>query len=91
MNEEQEAAELEAAKKSLLMKILTKDAYERLGRVRMSNSMVAAQLELYLIQVYQSGQLAGSITDEKLKQILSVLTTDKKKTKIKRVVKKRKK
>ncbi len=90
MTNEREIAELEAAKKTMLMKILTKDAYERLGRVRISNSLVAAQLELYLIQVYQSGQLTETITEEKLKQILSILVGEKKKTKIKRKIKKKK-
>ena len=90
MSKEMEAAELEAAKKTMLMKILTKGAYERLGRVRISSPLVAAQLELYLIQVYQSGQLTETITEEKLKQILNVIVGEKKKTKIKRKVKKKK-
>ena len=84
MSEEKEAAKIEAARKSILMKILNKDAYERLSRVKLSNSSVATQLELYLVQVYQTGQLRETITDEKLKQILSVLVGEKKETKIKK-------
>ena len=67
-----------------MMKILTKDAFERLSRVKISNPSVATQLELYLTQVYQTGQLNDTITDEKLKQILSVLVGEKKETKIKK-------
>ncbi len=79
----EQAAQLETMKKTILMKILTKEASERLGRVRLANPMLAAQLELYLIQLYQSGQLKEQIGDQQLKQILSVLTEEKK-TKIRR-------
>lgn len=79
----QKAAELEEMKKAILMKILSKEASERLGRVRIANPMFAAQLELYLIQLYQTGQLKEQVGDQQLKQILSVLT-EKKKTKIRR-------
>lgn len=76
LNPEQ-TADFEAMKKTLLRKILTKEALERLGRVKVANPVLAAQLELYLVQVFQSGQLKETITDEKLKQILSVLTPQK--------------
>lgn len=76
LNPEQ-AADFEAMKKTLLRKILTKEALERLGRVKIANPLLASQLELYLVQVFQSGQLKETITDEKLKQILSVLTPQK--------------
>jgi programmed cell death protein 5 len=84
MNDEMlQVAQLEAARKTLLTKILDREAVERLGRVRMANPMLATQLEAYLMQLYQAGQLKETITDEKLKQILDVLTA-KKKTKISR-------
>jgi programmed cell death protein 5 len=76
--------QFEALKKEILRKILTKNALERLGRIKLANPVLATQLELYLFQVYQSGQLKGSIDDRKLKQILSVLVPKKRKTKIKR-------
>lgn len=79
----EQAAQLEMLKKNILRNILTKEALERLGRVRLANPVLAAQLELYLVQVYQSGQLKETITDQKLKQILDVLTA-KRETKIKR-------
>ncbi len=79
-----EVAEFEAMKKEILRKILTKDAMERLGRVRIANPIVATQLEIYLFQLYQTGQLKDTVDDKKLKEILSVLVPKKKKTKIKR-------
>ena len=74
----------EAMKNEILRNILTKQASERLGRVRLANPLVAAQLEIYLIQLHQSGQLKEMIDDPKLKQILKVLTPKRRKTKIKR-------
>jgi programmed cell death protein 5 len=76
--------QFEALKKEALRNILTKNALERLGRIKLANPVLATQLELYLFQLYQSGQLKGSIDDRKLKQILSVLVPKKRKTKIKR-------
>jgi programmed cell death protein 5 len=77
------AAEFEALKKETLRKILTKEALERLGRVKLANPIVANQLEIYLFQLSQTGQLKEMIDDAKLKHILSVLMPFKK-TKIRR-------
>ena len=78
------AAQLEAAKKVMLAKVLDKAAMERLGRVRLANPSLAMQLEAYLLQLSQSGQLKEQINDEKLKKILDVVTEKKRATKIKR-------
>ena len=79
----EQMAQFEQMKKSLMGKILDKAAAERLGRVRVANPTLAMQLELYLMQLYQAGQLKETITDEKLKQILNALT-EKKQTRIMR-------
>lgn len=76
--------QFDAMKKEILKKVLTKEAFERLGRVRIANPLLSTQLELYLVQLYQSGQMKGNIDDKKLKQILDVLVPKKRKTKIKR-------
>lgn len=76
--------QIEILKKKVLGTILTKDAYERLGRVRIANPQLAAQVEGYLIQVYQAGKIGEPITDEQLKQVLQAITeTGKRKTNIK--------
>ncbi len=67
----------EALKKEALRKILTKDAMERLSRVRLVNPALALQVENYLFQLYQMGQIKQVINDETLKKILSQLTTKK--------------
>ncbi|NIM47049.1 MAG: hypothetical protein GTN40_02730 [Candidatus Aenigmarchaeota archaeon] len=78
-----DVAEFEALKKDVLRKALTKEALERLGRVRIANPLVATQLEIYLLQLYQTGQLKETIDDKRLKHILKVLLP-RKKMKIKR-------
>jgi programmed cell death protein 5 len=61
----------EELKKVVMNKILSKEAIERLGRVRLVKPELAMQLELYLTQLYQSGQIKTIIDDKKLKQILN--------------------
>ena len=74
---------IEEADKEIMKKIMTKDALQRLSRVKISSPVIAKQLEGYLIHVYQTGQVTEKINDKKLKQILEVLSP-KKDIKIKR-------
>lgn len=76
--------QIEIMKKQLLSKMLTREAFERLARVRMVNPQTAGQVELYLIQLYQAGRLPETIDDGKLKEVLKALS-EKKEMKIKRV------
>ncbi|MCK5023667.1 MAG: DNA-binding protein, partial [Candidatus Aenigmarchaeota archaeon] len=52
----QQLKEIEEMKKKLLSGILSKEAYERLARIRIANPGVASQAELYLLQLHQSGR-----------------------------------
>ncbi len=74
--------QMETMKKTVLRKILEKEALERLGRLKLVKPDLANQLELYLVQLYQSGQIQNTISDDDIKMILESLTT--KKTNIKR-------
>ncbi len=76
--EKKQQEELDKLKKEALRNILTKDAIERLGRVRLVNPMLTQQLELYLLQLLQTGQVKEKIDDKKLKQILNMISEDKK-------------
>jgi len=78
MNEQEniQNAQIEAMKKMILRNILDKNAMERLSRVRLANPTTASRVEMYLIQLYQAGQIK-EVDDEKLKQILNALTTKK--------------
>ena len=70
----EEMQKIEQLKKTVLHKILSKEANERLGRLRLVKSELAGQLELYLLQMYQEGQIKGVISDDQLKSVLSTLT-----------------
>lgn len=83
MNQLAQMKQMEEMKKSILTKILTKEAYERLSRVRSVNPVLANQVDLYLLQTYQTGRVTGPITEEKLKEILQLLS-EKKEFNIKR-------
>lgn len=66
--------QIEEMKKKILSSILTKEAYERLSRVKSVNEELANQVELYLIQIFQSGKIQKHITDEKMKELLAALS-----------------
>ena len=67
---------IEEMKKQLLGKILEKESYERLARVRVVNSELASQAELYLLQIYQAGKLKGTVDDMQLKEVLKFLSSN---------------
>lgn len=71
--------EMEKRRKQELRKVLTKDAMERLGRVRVANEEVATQLETYLVRLSQAGQIKNKVTEDKLKQILKSIKEEQKK------------
>jgi len=74
----EQMAQVEAIKKAIMQKVLTKEARERLNRLRLVKPEIAAQLELYLVQLYQAGKLAAQLSDEQLKSVLEMLLSEKK-------------
>ncbi|AHF80539.1 DNA-binding protein [Thermococcus paralvinellae] len=64
-------AELEAQIQAILRRILTPEARERLARVKLVRPELAQQVELILVQLYQTGQIREKIDDMKLKKILA--------------------
>ncbi len=83
MSELRQAQKIEEMKRQLLGKAATKDALERLGRVRTVNPDLAGQAELYILQISQAGKLKGPVTDAQMKDVLRVLS-EKKSISIKR-------
>ena len=63
--------EAEAQKQSILRKILTPEARQRLTNVKLVQPEFAAQIELQLIQIAQTGRVSLPITDEVLKRLLA--------------------
>jgi len=73
----EELQKVEQLKKNILKNMLSKQALERLGRIKMVKPQLALQLELYLVQLYQSGKINSEISDMQLKEILDALTEKK--------------
>ncbi|ASJ12953.1 DNA-binding protein [Thermococcus thioreducens] len=63
--------ELEAQLDAIMRRILTPEARERLGRVKLVKPELARQVQLVLVQLYQAGQIREPIDDAKLKKILA--------------------
>jgi programmed cell death protein 5 len=66
----QAQAEAEAQKQALMRKILTPEARQRLQNVKLVRPDFAAQIEIQLLQLAQTGRVPLPITDEFLKKLL---------------------
>lgn len=84
--EEQEKQQqvFEEQKKIILMSILTPEARERLGRIKIARPEVAESIENQLIMAAQNGQLKSKINDEQLRMLLKKIMPRKRDIKIKR-------
>lgn len=71
--QEEQRAEYEEQKKNAMRAILTDDARERLGRIRVARPELADSLEQQLIMLAQSGRLKSKINDQQLREILAKL------------------
>jgi programmed cell death protein 5 len=74
----------EEQKKLILRSILTTEARERLGRVKIARPDIAESIENQLIMAASSGQLKNKINDEQLQILLSKIIPRKRDIKIKR-------
>ena len=70
---EQERERVDEQKNQILIRIMTREAKERLNRLRMAYPEMAGLVENQLIMLYQSGRLPGEIDDETLKKLLAKL------------------
>ena len=68
--EAQAQAEAEAQKQALMRKILTPEARQRLQNVKLVRPDFAAQIEIQLLQLAQSGRVPLPITDDLLRKLL---------------------
>ena len=84
LEEEARKKEFEEQKKAVLRQILTTEARERLGRIKVARPDVAENIENQLISFAQSGQLKNKINDEQLRELLSKLIPKKRDIKIRR-------
>jgi programmed cell death protein 5 len=81
---EQQQKEFEDQKKQILRKILTTDARERLGRIKVARPEMVDLIENQLIMLAQSGELKNKINDEQLRMLLLKIVPKKRDIKIKR-------
>lgn len=82
--QERQQQEFEKQKKMILRAILTPDARERLGRIRMARPEIVESIENQLIMIAQSGELKNKINDEQLRMLLSKIMPKRRDIKIKR-------
>ena len=81
---EEQRNQVEAQKQAILRSIMTQDAKERLGTLKITKPDLVASIEEQLIMLYQSGRLQEQIDDATLKQLLLRMTPEKKEIKITR-------
>ena len=88
LNQEQQKAQMEQQielqKQTLLRRILSPDARQRLTNLRMIKPQLTQQIELQLIQLAQAGRLQIPVSDKQLKEILAQLQPDRRDIKIRR-------
>ena len=83
--QEQAEEQLELQKQTLLRKILSPEARQRLTNLKMVKPEFTDQIELQLIQLAQQGKLPIPLSDKQLRDILVQLQSRKRETKIRRV------
>jgi len=82
--QEEQKEEFESQKKMILRNILTTDAKERLGRIKVARPELAESIENQLIMLAQNGRLKNKINDEQLRMLLSKLIPKKRDITIRR-------
>jgi len=76
-----QAQAMEEQVKKIVKQLLDVDAQSRLANIRLANPDFARQVEILLIQLYQSGRLA-KMGDEQFKALLLKIKSGKRDTKI---------
>jgi len=81
----QELAQAQEAQRQTLMRaILTPEARERLGRLKVAYPDIAASVEDQLLSLYSSGRLRSQVDDATLRRILEQVVPRKRDIKIER-------
>ncbi|MBI2579086.1 MAG: hypothetical protein HYW26_05220 [Candidatus Aenigmarchaeota archaeon] len=83
MQAQAQQQQMEEVLRVIKMQVLEPKARERLANLKLVKPELATQLELYLAQLYQSGQIRGKINDEQMVSILKKIS-EKKEYRIKR-------
>ena len=76
--------QMEEQKKTILRSVMTPDARQRLGRIKVARPEIAESIENQLITIAQSGQLNSKIDDRQLQMLLKKIMPKKRDITIKR-------
>ena len=82
--EEARKEEFDKQKQAILRALLTTEARERLGRIKIARPEIAESIENQLIILAQSGRLKNKINDEQLRGLLAKILPKKRDIKITR-------
>jgi len=82
--QEAEMRRRESERSEILRRILTPDARERLGRIRLAKPEVAASVEQQLIALAASGRLPRAVDDATLRSLLERIAPDRREIRITR-------
>jgi programmed cell death protein 5 len=85
--EEQDAQrkEFEEKRRMILRSVLSTDAKERLGRIKVARPEMAEEIENQIILLAQTGRLKNKINDEQLRMLLSKIIPKKRDINIRRM------
>ena len=82
--QEAEMRRRDSERSEILRRILTPDARERLGRIRLAKPEVAASVEQQLIALAASGRLPRAVDDATLRSLLERIAPDRREIRITR-------
>jgi programmed cell death protein 5 len=82
--QEAEMRRRDAERTEILRRILTPEARERLGRIRLAKPDVAGAVEQQLIALAASGRLPRAVDDATLRQLLERIAPDRREIRITR-------
>lgn len=77
MQAQAQQRQMEEVLRVIKMQVLEPKARERLANLKLVKPDMATQLEIYLAQLYQSGQIRGRISEEQMIAILKKLSEKK--------------
>ncbi|MHA1994402.1 MAG: DNA-binding protein [Candidatus Hodarchaeales archaeon] len=80
--QEEQRRQIENQRQIILKGIMTDEARERLGRIKLAKPDYATSLENQLIQLASTRRISEKITDDQLKSLLQQMTKSKRESKI---------
>jgi len=83
--QKEKVAEVDQARQGILRTLMTPEARERLGRLKMAFPEETDTIENQIIQLAQAGRLPGPISDDEMRRLLEQIMPRRKDINIRRV------